>query len=64
MDLIGEVLWFLMFATPLLTVPLVLYYSRQKVVIRILLGLLCAFLLSYSLYFLSLTILFRNGMGP
>ncbi len=64
MDLIGEVLWFLMFATPLLTVPLVLYYSRQKVVIRILLGLLCAFILSYCLYFLSLTILFRNGMGP
>lgn len=64
MELLGQILWFLMFATPLLTVPLVWKYSKYKKVFRIIIGVVLACLLSLLLYFSSLAIIFRDGMGP
>lgn len=63
MDTLGQILWFLMFATPLLTIPLVWKFSKQKKVVRILIGLALACVLSFVLYFVSLAIIFRDGMG-
>jgi transposase len=63
-DTIGEVLWFAMFATSLFTVPLIWKYLKIKKVYRIIIGLLLAAFLSFFLYFISLAIIFRDGMGP
>jgi hypothetical protein len=63
-DRLGSILWFSMFLTPLVTIPLAWKYSKQKRVVRILIGLFYAFIISFLLYFISLAILFRNGMGP
>lgn len=64
MDVLGQFLWFLMFGTPLITIPLTWKLSNQKKVVRILIGLVLALILSFLLYFISLAIIFRNGMGP
>ena len=64
MDLIGYILWFAMFATPILTIPLAWRLMDKKKIYRIILGLLFALLLSFFLYHISLGIIFRDGMGP
>lgn len=64
MDVAGQFLWFLMFATPLITIPLVWRYSKQRYIIRLLVALLLAGILSALLYLISLEIIFRDGMGP
>jgi hypothetical protein len=63
-DTIGGLLWFAMFATPLLTIPLVWKYFEIKKVYRVIIGLVLAAFLSFFLYFISLAIIFRDGMGP
>lgn len=63
MDIIGQILWVLMFITPLLTVPLTLKYGKQRIVWKIIVGLAAACVLSLLLYSISLAIIFRNGMG-
>ena len=63
MHILGQILWFVMFTTPLLIVPLVFKYSSYKKAERIIIGLVLAFLLSLLLYFSSLAIIFRDGMG-
>jgi hypothetical protein len=63
-DILGGVLFFGMFATPLITIPIVWRISTQKKWIRILLGLLLALPISIVLYFTGLAIIFRHGMGP
>ncbi len=62
-DTIGQVLWFAMFATPLLTIPLVWKYFKVHKFYRIIIGIVLAIFLSFFLYFISLGIIFRNGMG-
>jgi hypothetical protein len=64
MDLLGQILWFAMFGTPVLTVPLTWHLMTTKKVYRVLVGLLLAVILSFFLYYISLAIIFRDGMGP
>jgi hypothetical protein len=63
-DAIGQFLWFAMFATPLLTIPLVWKYFEIRKMHRIIIGLVLAAFLSFFLYFISLAFIFRDGMGP
>lgn len=63
MDLIGEICWFMMFATPFICLPLVWKFSSQNNGVKLLIGLFLAFALSVFLFFFSLAIVFRNGMG-
>jgi hypothetical protein len=64
MDIIGQILWFAMFGTPLLTIPLTWRLLPIKKVYRVIVGLLFALVLSFLLYHISLAIIFRDGMGP
>jgi len=64
MDTLGQVLWFSMFATPLITIPLMWKVLPINKVLRILIGLFLALVLSFLLYYVSLRIIFRDGMGP
>lgn len=63
MDIIGEICWYMMFVTPLICIPIVWKISTQNIGVKLLIGLLLAFALSVFLFFFSLAILFRNGMG-
>lgn len=63
-DIIGEVCWFLMFATPLITIPLVWKYSKHGKLHKIITGLLLAFVLSFIFFIISWGILLRDGLGP
>jgi hypothetical protein len=63
-DTVGQVLWFAMFATPLLTIPLVWKFFKVGKVYRIIIGLVIAAFLSFFLYHISLEIIFRHGMEP
>jgi hypothetical protein len=63
MDIIGERCWYMMFVTPLIGIPIVWKFSSQTNGVKLLIGLLLAFALSVFLFFFSLAILFRNGMG-
>lgn len=62
-DTIGQILWFAIFATPLLTVPLVWKFLKIKKVYRVITGLALALIFSFFLYHISLAIIFRHGMG-
>jgi len=53
-----------MFGTPLITIPIVWKFSKQKKIVRVLVGLGIALILSFVLYYISLAIIFRDGMGP
>ncbi|HAP00476.1 MAG TPA: hypothetical protein DCQ93_01000 [Bacteroidetes bacterium] len=63
-DRIGEAIWFMMFLTPLITIPLVWRLSKARKIFRIIIGLVLAFALSLFFFFISLGICFRNGLGP
>ncbi len=63
MDVLGKVLWILMFLTPFITIPIVWKISKRRKLAKLLLSLLFAFILSLVLYFLSIAIIFREGMG-
>lgn len=62
-DLLGQILWFALFSTPLITVPIVWWFFKVRKVLRLLIGLLLACVLSLFLYQISLAILFRDGFG-
>lgn len=62
-DIFGQVLWFAMFFTPLITIPVVWVLFKVKKVYRIIIGLVLAVFISFLLYQISLSIIFRNGMG-
>ncbi len=64
MDLLGQILWFAMFATPILAIPLAWRLRDTKKVYRVIVGLIFALILSFFLYHISLAIIFRDGMGP
>lgn len=64
-DMIGEILFFATFFTPVLTLPLAWYFgSKESKQWRLVKGLLWALLLSIIFFTISLGILFRNGLGP
>jgi lipopolysaccharide export LptBFGC system permease protein LptF len=65
MDTIGEILWIAMFFTPLVTVPLVLRFNTSNAKgMRMLIGLLLAFIISFIFFIIGFSILFRDGLGP
>ena len=64
MDLLGQIFWFAMFGTPIVTIPLAWRLMDTKKIYRIIVGLLFALILSFFLYHISLAIIFRDGMGP
>jgi len=64
MDTLGQILWFAMFGTPLLTIPLTWRMRGTKKNYRVIVGLFLALALSFFLYHISLAIIFRDGMGP
>lgn len=64
LDKIGEILWFAMFFTPVVTIPIVWRRSKQSKVHRVLIGLAIAFLISVVFFIISWTILLRDGLGP
>jgi len=64
MDTIGQIFWYAIPLTPLLTIPLVWRLSKQRKIVRVLIGLGFALVLSFIFYLISLAIIFRDGMGP
>jgi len=64
MDTLGQILWYVMFATPLATIPMTWKFLKIKKVYRVIIGFVIALFLSFILYHISLAIIFRDGMGP
>jgi hypothetical protein len=64
LDTLGLILWYMVFLTPFITIPIAWRILPIRKAYRVLFGLLMAPLFSFILYFISLAILFRNGMGP
>jgi hypothetical protein len=64
LDTIGQILWFGIFAAPLILLPLVWQYKTETKKFRIMLWLLLSFSVSVIFYFISISILFRDGLGP
>lgn len=64
MDTIGQIFWYVIPLTPLLTIPLVWRLSKVRKIVRVGIGLGFALLLSFIFYLISLAIIFRGGMGP
>lgn len=62
-DTLGQILWFAMFATPLITVPLVWRRFKVQKILRVIIGLVFACFISFLLYNISLGLIFRNGFG-
>ncbi len=63
-DILGAVCWFAVFAAPLFTMWWAWRIKHLHWSIRIGIGLLIGVSLSYFLYMISLTLIFRDGMGP
>lgn len=62
-DTLGQILWFAMFATPLITVPLVWKFFKVRKVFRVVIGLVFACFISFILYHISLGLIFKDGFG-
>jgi len=63
-DIIGQILWFLMFLSPFIGMILCWKFLEIKKLSRIMIGLFLGVIISSILYFVSLAIIFRDGMGP
>ena len=66
-DLIGKVFWYLIFLTPIITLPVTFRLNRLKNVdkiYKIIIGITLAFILSFFFYIFSILIIFRNGVEP
>jgi hypothetical protein len=63
LDLIGQFFWILMFIIPLVTVLIVWKMSATNKILLVIIGVLVGSFFSVLCYFISLAILFRNGMG-
>jgi hypothetical protein len=64
LDLVGQFFWILMFIMPLVTVLIIWKMSDTNKIILVIIGVLVGSFFSVLCYFISLAILFRNGMGP
>jgi len=64
LDLISGILWWSIFITPLITIPLSWKFIKVNKFTRVVIGLIFAIILSGILFILSLEIIFRDGMGP
>lgn len=63
-DTIGEIFWFAMFFAPVIAVILVWKYIEIEKFYRIIIGIIIGLFISLICYYVSMGILFRNGMGP
>ena len=63
-DTIGEVFWYAIPLTPLITVPFMWLNKNMGKWTKIIIGLILALILSVLFYFISIGICFRHGMGP
>jgi CHASE2 domain-containing sensor protein len=63
LDLIGQFFWILMFIMPLVTVLIVWKMREMNKILLVIIGVLVGSFFSVICYFISLAILFRNGMG-
>jgi len=64
LDTIGGILWYTVFIAPFLSVFFVWRFIKIQKAWRIMLGILLGLIISLICYFVSLGIIFRNGMGP
>ncbi len=64
LDTVGQILWYSIFLTPILTIPVVWKFSKAKKIYRLLIALLIAVLLSTLFYAISMAIVLRDGLGP
>ena len=64
MDEVGKLLWYSMFLTPVVTIPIVWVRSKERKIIRVLYGLGLALVISLLLFVISFSILMRDGLGP
>jgi len=63
MDIIGEIIWILMFAAPLIIMPCIWKFIDGSKMIRIAMGLILSLVCSYLLYWIGLAIIFRHEMS-
>ncbi|MEY4289908.1 MAG: hypothetical protein RLZZ30_1996 [Bacteroidota bacterium] len=63
LDLIGQFFWMLMFIMPLVMVLIIWKMSETNKILLVIIGVLVGSFFSVLCYFISLAILFRNGMG-
>lgn len=63
LDIIGQILWCGILATPVLAF-LILRKAEMSCIAKLLLGLIITIILSVTFYFISIGIIFRDGMGP
>lgn len=63
-DLIGMIFWWAIPATPLVTYLILTVFLKIRVWKRVLVAMALAIPLAMICYALSLSIIFRDGMGP
>jgi hypothetical protein len=63
-DVIGQIVWYLMFLSPIICMILCWKFLEFNKVWRVIIGFLLGIIFSFFLYFISLAIIFRGGMGP
>jgi hypothetical protein len=64
LDTFGQILWYSIPFTPIITIPIAWKLMKSKWYYKILVGLMFALILSAVLYGVSISICFRDGMGP
>ena len=63
-DIFGQVFWYAIPFTPVITIPLMWLNNDLGKPARIIIGLILALILSVLFYFIAIGICFRHGMGP
>jgi hypothetical protein len=63
-DIIGEIMWIMVFVAPLLSVIIVWRTFEINKFFRIVIGLIIGLFISMICFYISLEIIFRHGMGP
>jgi len=64
MEIIGYILWYLIPVSPFVTIPLIWKYSKKDKMVKFILGLGLAYIISFLFYHFSVTFCFENGTGP
>ncbi len=63
-DTIGEIFWFTMFLAPIIIMFFVWKFLKIEKIYRIIIGIILGLFISLLCYYISMGIIFRNGMGP
>ena len=63
-DIIGLAFWYGIVALPILLIPIVWKFLKTSKFVRFLVWFSISFLIAISFYHISLSIIFRDGMGP